>query len=103
MKTAIKNLTTSVILLSILAALLGAVLVVYPDISLVALGIAVAAYLIIHGITLIILDIKAWRLYIPFDGMLLVPVADLGDTLVTQRNNSFPVRTFYRLYYTLKG
>ena len=34
---------------------------------------------------------------------LLVPVADLGDTLVTQRNNSFPVRTFYRLYYTLKG
>lgn len=34
---------------------------------------------------------------------LLVPVADLGDTLVTQKNNSFPVRTFYRLYYALKG
>ena len=41
-----------------------------PGMSLVALGIAVAAYLIVHGILLIILDIKAWRLYIPFEGLL---------------------------------
>ncbi|MBQ7718246.1 MAG: DUF308 domain-containing protein [Clostridia bacterium] len=69
MKT-VKNLTNSVIWLSILAILLGIVLVAYPGLSLVALGLTVAAYLIIHGITLIIIDIKAWRLYIPFNGLL---------------------------------
>ena len=70
MKTIFKNITTSVIWLSILAILLGIVLVAYPGISLIALGISVAAYLILHGITLIILDIKAWSLYIPFNGLL---------------------------------
>ena len=38
--------------------------------SLVAIGYVVASYLILHGIVLIILDIKAWRLYIPFEGLL---------------------------------
>lgn len=70
MKTIVKNFTNCVILLSTLAILLGIVLVAYPGMSLVALGIAVAAYLIVHGIVLIILDIKAWRLYIPFEGLL---------------------------------
>ena len=70
MKTIVKNFTNYVILLSTLAILLGIVLVAYPGMSLVALGIAVAAYLIVHGIVLIILDIKAWRLYIPFEGLL---------------------------------
>ena len=70
MKSIIKNITTSVILLSILAILLGIALIAYPGISLVALGIAVAAYLIVHGITLIVLDIRAWRLYLPFNGLL---------------------------------
>ena len=70
MKDIFKNITNSVIVLSILAVLLGIVMVAYPGLSLVALGITIAAYLIVHGITLIILDIKAWKMYIPFDGML---------------------------------
>ncbi len=69
MKTIVKNITNSVILLSALAVLLGIVLVAYPGMSLVALGVAVAVYLIVQGIVLVILDIKAWRLYIPFEGM----------------------------------
>ena len=70
MKNIFKNITNYVIVLSILAILIGIVMIVYPGLSLVALGITVAAYLIVHGITLIVLDIKAWKLYIPFDGML---------------------------------
>lgn len=70
MKTIVKNVTNYVILLSVLAILFGIVLIAYPGMSLVALGIAVAAYLIVHGIGLVILDIRAWRLYLPFDGML---------------------------------
>ena len=70
MKTIVKNFTNYVIILSLLAIVLGIVLVAYPGMSLVALGYAVASYLILHGIVLIILDIKAWRLYIPFEGLL---------------------------------
>ena len=70
MKTIVKNFTTYVIILSLLAIVLGIVLVAYPGMSLVAIGYVVASYLILHGIVLIILDIKAWRLYIPFEGLL---------------------------------
>ncbi|MBR4720233.1 MAG: DUF308 domain-containing protein [Clostridia bacterium] len=70
MKNIFKNFTNSVIVLSILAILLGVVMIVYPGISLIAFGLIVASYLLVNGITLIILDIKAWRLYIPFNGLL---------------------------------
>ena len=70
MKAIVKNITNSVIVLSILAVLLGIVLVAYPGISLVVLGIMVASYLIVLGVTLIIVDIKAWRYFIPFNGLL---------------------------------
>lgn len=70
MKSIFRNITNSIIVLSVLAILMGIVMIAYPGMSLIALGITVAVYLIVHGITLIILDIKAWRLYIPFEGML---------------------------------
>ena len=70
MKTIVKNFSNYVIILSVLAILLGIVLIAYPGMSLVALGITTGAYLIVQGIALIILDIKAWRLFIPFEGML---------------------------------
>ena len=70
MKAIVKNITNSVILVSVLALLLGIVLIAYPGMSLMVLGVVVAAFLIIQGIALIIVDIKAWRLYIPFEGLL---------------------------------
>ena len=70
MKSIVKSFTNSVICLSILAIVLGIVLVAYPRVTIAALGTAIAAYLIVQGIVLIILDVKAWRLYIPFEGML---------------------------------
>lgn len=71
MKDILKKISNAVIVLSVFGILLGIILAVYPDTSLTALGIVIASYLIISGIVLIILDIKAWRMYIPFDGMLL--------------------------------
>lgn len=70
MKSIVKSFTNSVICLSILAVVLGIVLVAYPAMSLTAFGIVIATFLIAQGIVLIILDVKAWRLYIPFEGML---------------------------------
>lgn len=71
MKTIVKNITNYVILVSLLAILLGVVLIAYPGMSLSILGIAVGIYLIVQGIALIALDIQAWRLFIPFEGLLL--------------------------------
>ena len=70
MKDVVKNFTNCVILFSVIAIVLGAALIVDPGISLITLGIMVGAYLILQGIILVILDIKAWRLFIPFEGML---------------------------------
>ncbi len=70
MKNIFKNFTASVIWLSIMAILLGILMVAFPGAALIASGVTFAAYLIVHGLTLIILDIKAWSLYIPYDGML---------------------------------
>ncbi|MBQ9552465.1 MAG: DUF308 domain-containing protein [Clostridia bacterium] len=70
MKTIVKNITTYVILVSLLALLIGIGLITDPGLSLVAIGALVGAYLIVQGIVLVILDVKAWRLFIPFEGML---------------------------------
>lgn len=70
MKTIVKNITTFVILVSLLALLIGIGLITDPGLSLVAIGALVGAYLIVQGIVLVILDVKAWRLFIPFEGML---------------------------------
>ena len=67
MKDILKRISNSVIILSGLGILLGIVIASYPDATLAALGRMIALYLIISGIVLVVLDIKAWRLYIPFD------------------------------------
>ena len=70
MKSIFNDIANSNIVLSIIAILLGIVMIVYPGMSLVALGAVTAAFLIVEGIALIVLDIKASRMFIPFDGML---------------------------------
>ncbi len=70
MKQAIKNITVTGICMSILAIIVGIIMMFYPGESLVALGITLAIYLIIHGITLIVMDIRAWSLALPFNGFL---------------------------------
>ncbi len=70
MKTVVKNFTNLVILLSVIAIILGVAFLVEPGISLITVGIMVGAYMILQGVVLVILDIKAWRLFIPFEGML---------------------------------
>ncbi len=58
------------IVISVLAILMGGALIAYPDMSILVYGIMLSAYLIVQGIVLIVLDIKAWRMYVPFDGLL---------------------------------
>lgn len=91
MKDVFKGITNTVIILSLLGILLGIVFAVYPDASLAVLGVVVALYLIISGAGLIILDIRAWRLYIPFDGMLLGILSVVLGVLLMKNPDSISV------------
>ena len=70
MKEIFKRTTNSIIFSSIIAIIVGLILIFYPSISLKTMGIIAAIYIIVYGIILIILDVKAYQYYIPFDGML---------------------------------
>ena len=70
MKSIFKEISHSVIILSILMILLGIVLVAYPGLSMFVAGIIVGVSMIVYGIALIILDIRASIKNVPFDGML---------------------------------
>ncbi len=70
MKDVFNRTTNSIIVSSIIAGILGIVMLIYPNISLKTIGLIAAIYIIINGLVLIVLDIKAARYYIPFDGML---------------------------------
>ena len=60
----------SVICSSIIACIIGFVMAINPSMSIKTISIVASIYIIIHGIVLIILDIKASRFFIPFDGFL---------------------------------
>ncbi|MBQ8981004.1 MAG: DUF308 domain-containing protein [Eubacterium sp.] len=70
MKNIVKTITNYVICLSVLAIIVGIVLIASPQMSLTVISISSGIYLIVQGIALIILGIKSLRTNLPFDGML---------------------------------
>ena len=69
MKEAFKRVTVSMICSSIIAFILGLIMVIYPGLSMVTMGIIVGIYMIIHGVVLVALDFKSNMNYSPFDGI----------------------------------
>lgn len=70
MKELFKKTATSIILSSIVAFIIGLIMVVAPGLSLQTIGIIAGIYIIIHGIVLIALAFSAHMLYIPFYGVI---------------------------------
>lgn len=70
MKDLFKRTTTSIIISSVIAFIIGLVMAIVPDISIQAIGITIGIYIIIHGIMLIALDFMAHNIYIPFYGIM---------------------------------
>lgn len=87
MKQYFKNLTTSVLVSSIVAFIIGLMMVIIPDISLQAISIVFGIYVMIHGCALIVLNFMAHRIYIPFHGIMsgLLSIV-VGIILVTMPN-----------------
>ena len=69
MKELFKRTTTSIILSSIAAFIIGLIMAVVPNLSLQVIGITIGIYVIVHGITLITLNFVAHNVYVPFYGI----------------------------------
>ena len=69
MKELFKRTTTSIILSSIAAFIIGLIMAVVPNLSLQVIGITIGIYAIVHGITLITLNFVAHNVYVPFYGI----------------------------------
>ena len=69
MKKVLKGISTYVIITSILALVLGIVFVAFHFGSLVALDIILGVYLVIQGIVMIILGIRALIKHLPVEGI----------------------------------
>lgn len=70
MKELFKRTTTSILISSVVAFILGLLMAVVPNISLHVVGIVFGIYIIIHGIVLMALDFAAHNVYIPFQGIM---------------------------------
>ena len=70
MKELFKRTTISMICSSVIAFILGLIMVIYPGVSLETFGIIVGIYSIIHGLVLVALDFNANMYYMPFDGII---------------------------------
>lgn len=65
-----KRSTNSIIISSILSIIVGIIMVINPEMSIRTISIVISIYIILYGILLIALDIKANFYYIPFNGFL---------------------------------
>lgn len=70
MKEIFKRTINMAISLSILSCVVGLIMIINPSLSIKTIGIIVSIYIILHGIVLIVLDIKTTKYFIPFDGMM---------------------------------
>lgn len=68
MKERFNETINSIIISSVLVFIIGLIMVLFPAISIETFGVIISTYIIMHGIILIYLDIKATKYYIPFDG-----------------------------------
>ena len=70
MKDLFKRITTSILITSIIAFIIGLIMVIVPNISLQIIGIIVGIFVIVFGIVLIALNFAAHNIYIPFYGIM---------------------------------
>ena len=91
MKELFNKATNSVIISSIIALIVGIVMIAFPKLSIETIGIIVAIYFVVHGFVLIFLDFKASELYIPFDGLFTGVLSILLGAVLLYKPDLVPV------------
>ena len=67
MRELIKKAASCMIISSVLAIIVGLIMVIKPDLALTTVGKILSCYIILHGIMLVVIDIKAIKYYVPMD------------------------------------
>ena len=70
MKELFKRTTTSIIISSVIAFIIGLIMAVVPNVSLQAMSIVIGTFMIVYGVALMVLDFMAHHVYIPFYGIM---------------------------------
>lgn len=70
MKELFKRTTTSIIISSVIAFIIGLIMAVVPNISLQVMSIVIGVFMIVYGVALMVLDFMAHHVYIPFYGIM---------------------------------
>lgn len=70
MKDLFKRTTTSIIISSVIAFIIGLIMAVVPNVSLQAMSIVIGIFMIVYGVALMVLDFMAHHVYIPFYGIM---------------------------------
>ena len=91
LKEKFKKTTNSIIISSLLAIVLGLILLLFPKISIQTLGLIASCYIIIYGVILIYLDVQASRHNVPFEGMLSGILSVILGVLLIFRPGSLSV------------
>lgn len=91
MKEIFNNTINSVIFSSAIALVVGLIMIFFPQISIETIGMMAACYIILHGIMLVYLDIKASKMYLPFDGLLTGILCVLLGIVLLCKPNILPV------------
>lgn len=68
MKEIFSKVANSIIISSIVALIVGIIMIMFPDVSIKTMGIVAAIYIIIQGVALLYVDTLASKFYLPFDG-----------------------------------
>lgn len=71
MKNLFKRVTTSILISSIIAFIIGLVMVIVPNISLQTIGITIGIFAILHGIVVIAMDFAVHNIYSHFTALCL--------------------------------
>lgn len=90
MKEIFKKTTTSVIVSSIIAFIIGLVMAVMPGVSLEIIGIIVGIYVIVHGVALIAVDFAAHNAYVPFYGIMSGILSIIVGVILLAMPNALP-------------
>ena len=96
MKKAFSQITTAIIILSVLGILLGIAMIMWPGESVIASGVVLGIVLIVEGIGFIVLDVRARKFYMPLEGLIIAGILDiiLGVLLLLNPNSMFVLLPF---------
>ena len=91
MKDLFKRTTTSIIISSVIAFIIGLIMAVVPNVSLQAMSIVIGIFMIVYVVALMVLDFMAHHVYIPFYVIMSVLLSIIAGIILIAMPNVLSV------------